>query len=156
VIYLSDNDIVEKLGVCDLLDDALTAFDAARSDVYVVPTLKYRFGIGKGRAKAEKRFGEAVVARILDFLGGVQEIRDYSAEDHQLLDDIIGIDPGETVLLSATAVFPTYRLLTGDKRCLKTVVTCPECATIARRIQGRVVCFEQILCRLIGLSAGQG
>jgi len=40
VIYLSDNDIVEKLAVCDLLDDALAAFGATRAEVLVIPTLK--------------------------------------------------------------------------------------------------------------------
>ena len=149
VIYLSDNDIVEKLAICDLLDDALTAFDASRPDVFVVPTLKYRIGIGKARAKAEKRLGGDAVARILDFLSDVQEISDYSPEDHQTLDDLVGIDPGEAILLSATGVFEDYRLLTGDKRCVRTVATDPGCQRIAQRIQGRVVCLEQIFRRLI-------
>lgn len=43
MIYLSDNDIIEKLAVLDLLDDVLAAFDAGRADVRVIPTLKYRF-----------------------------------------------------------------------------------------------------------------
>ncbi len=148
MIYLSDNDIVEKLAVCDLLDDALTAFSATRLDVYVIPTLKLRIG-GKSRAKAERRLGEAAVARILDFLEATQVIRDYSPDDYQLLDDIVGIDPGEAILLSATSRFPDYYLLTGDKRCLKTLATYPECLAIAHRIRGKVVCFEQVLQRVI-------
>lgn len=148
MIYLSDNDIVEKLAVCNLLDDTLASFEATRSDVYVIPTLRHRIG-GKVRTKAEKRLGSEAVERILNFLDEVQVIKEYSAEDHQLLDDVVGIDPGETILLAATAVFPDCRLLTGDKRCLRTVATCPECESIARRIQGRVVCFEQVLCHLI-------
>ena len=148
MIYLSDNDIVEKLAVCDLLDDALAAFDAKRPDVYVIPTLKYRIG-GKSRAKAEKRLGAAPVARLLNFIAAVREIQEYSAEDQLLLDDLVGIDPGETILLSATAIHTDFLLLSGDKRCLKSIATLPECRAIALRIQGRVVCFEQILRRLI-------
>ena len=114
MIYLSDNDIVEKLAVCDLLDDTLASFEATRPDVYVIPTLKHRIG-GKARWKAEKRLGNEAVERILEFLDDVSVISDYSAEDHKLLDDIVGIDPGETILLSSTAVYSDYRLLTGDK-----------------------------------------
>ena len=51
MIYLSDNDIVEKLAICDLLDDALAAFNATRSDVLVIPTLKNRIGIGVPRPR---------------------------------------------------------------------------------------------------------
>src|SRR5437868_6670664 len=85
VIYLSDNDIVEKLAVCDLLDDTLVAFQTTRTDVYVIPTLRYRIG-GRARGKAEKRLGRVAVARILEFLEDAHEIRDYSPEDHELLD----------------------------------------------------------------------
>lgn len=152
MIYLSDNDIVEKLAICDLLDDALAAFDATRSDVLVIPTLKNRIGIGAPRPKVVKRLGAEVAARLIDFLGTVKEITHYSVEDHELLeglDDSVEIDPGEIVLLSATALLSDYLLLTGDKRCIRAVASYPECAEIARRIQGRVVCFEQIICRII-------
>lgn len=148
VIYLTDNDIVEKLAVCDLLDDTLAAYEATRSDVCVVPTLRYRID-GKAKARAERRLGEAAVARILDFLQGVQEIRDYSSEDHALLADIDEIDAGEVVLLAATATAADFLLMTGDKRCLRKLATCPECHAIAARVQSRVVCLEQMILRLI-------
>jgi hypothetical protein len=148
VIYLADNDIIEKLAVCDLLDDALVAFAASRRDVFVLNTLKFRIG-GRSQTKAENRLGTAAVARLLEFLAGVQEIREFSTDDVKLLDDVVGIDPGETILLAATAIHSDYLLLTGDKRCLRTLATVPECESIARRIQGRVVCFEQTILRLI-------
>jgi len=93
-----------------------------------------------------------VAARLVEFLSSVGEISDYSAADHQLLEDLddsIEIDAGEIVLLSATGLVPEYLPLTGDKRCLRAVATCPKCADIAHRIRGRVVCFEQIICRII-------
>ncbi len=152
MIYLSDNDIVEKLAICDLLDEALVAFNASRADVLIIPTLKNRIGIGTPRPKAVRRLGAEVAERLVEFIGAVQEISDFSAEDHlmlEALDDSIEIDPGEIILLAATARLQEYLLLTGDKRCLKAVATCPECAEIARRIQGKVVCFEQIIYRII-------
>lgn len=155
MIYLSDNDIVEKLAICDLLDEALAAFNATRDDVRVIPTLKNRIGIGTPRPKVVRRLGAEVAERLVEFIGSVREIEDYSAADHQMLealDDSVEIDPGEIVLLSATAGLDNYLLLTGDKRCLRAVATCPECIDIARRIQGKVVCFEQVIYRVIDYS----
>lgn len=152
MIYLSDNDIVEKLAICDLLDEALAAFDATRSDVLVIPTLKHRIGIGTPRPKTVKRLGAEVAARLMEFIASVGEITDYSAQDHELLenlDESVEIDPGEIVLLSATGNRAEYLVLTGDKRWIRAVATCPECAEIAKRIQGKVVCFEQVIRRII-------
>ncbi len=151
MIYLSDNDIIEKLAVCNLLDDALLSFNAAPTDVFVLSTLKFRIG-GKARAKAEKRLGTDAVRRILEFLDSVKVIDAFSEADVRLLDDVVGIDPGETLLLAATAIHPDYLVLTGDKRCLRTVASSPECERIARRIQGRVVCFEQTILRVIAFA----
>ena len=148
MVYLTDKDIVEKLAICDLLDDALASLGASRSDVYVLTTLKHRIG-GKARAKATSRLGAEVVARILDFLADVNEIRDYSLPDQLLLDDIVGIDPGEAILLAAMGVHADSLLLTGDKRCLRALVNSPECEAFTLRLRGKVVCFEQVLLWLI-------
>lgn len=98
------------------------------------------------------RLGAVVANRLVEFLSTVNEVEDYSTDDHQLLEslhDSVEIDAGEIVLLSATAKVSDYWLLTGDKRCLRAVATCLECDEIARRIQGRAVCFEQVICRVI-------
>jgi hypothetical protein len=157
VIYLSDNDVVEKLAVCDLLDDAISAFDATRADVRVIPTLKFRIWTQTGvlRPKLVRRLGDSVVNRLAEFVGSVGVIDDFSRDDHQLLEDLdesVEIDPGEIVLLAATAVVSDFRLLTGDKRCLRAVATHPACESIANRIRGKVVCFEQIICQIIDRS----
>jgi hypothetical protein len=63
VICLSDNDIIHKLAACDLLDDALAALSLARTDVYVLPTAKYKFRIAQRNvAQAEQRYGAEVLA----------------------------------------------------------------------------------------------
>ena len=148
MIYLSDNDIIEKLAVCDLLDETLQSFEASPADVYVLSTLKFRIG-GKRRAQSEQRLGVAAVDRLLRFLALVQEIPKPLPADLLKLDDIMGIDIGELILLSTTSLHSEYLFLTGDKRCLKAIVSHPECSEIALRIKGKVVCFEQVLLRLI-------
>jgi hypothetical protein len=116
VICLADNDIIHKLAACDLLDDALTALSLVRTDVYVLPTAKYKFGITPRRvAQGERRYGATVFARIRDFLASVREINVPGLpEELQLLAAVDGIDPGEAVLFAATAQFDQYLLATGD------------------------------------------
>ena len=149
MIYLTDNDIVGKLAACDLLDDSLTALGANRADVLVLPSLKFRFGYGLKRPAMERKHGAVVVARVLEFLIGVGEVRDASTNALLGLEDIIGIDQGEAVLISAAISLSDSVLLTGDKRCLKTLVEDARCHGIATGLQGRVLCFEQVMLRLI-------
>ena len=155
MIYLADNDIVVKLASCDLLDDSLLVLGAARSEVSVLPTLKYRFGLGdnekarRKRQKSEAQYGTEVVRRLLDFLKDVDEIDTPPSEDLLIFQDLMGIDAGEAILLSVAMRTSSSLVLTGDKRCLETLATHPGCLSIAEGLRGRMVCFEQMIQRLI-------
>jgi len=151
VICLSDNDIIHKLAACDLLDDVLAALSLARTDVYVLPTAKYRFRIAQRNvAQAEQRYGAEVLARIRDFLASVREINFPGLpEELQLLAAVDGIDAGEAVLFAATSQFSQYLLATGDKSSLRALASTPTCRSIAQRICGHVICLEQIVKQMI-------
>lgn len=157
MICLADNDIVHKLAACDLLDDALAALSLARTDVYVLPTAKYKFRITpRSSAQGERRYGAEVFARIRDFLASVRVLNVPGLpEELQLLAGVDGIDPGEAVLFAATAQFSQYLLATGDKNSLRALALSSVCRPIAQRLCGHVICFEQIVKRIIqhcGLS----
>jgi hypothetical protein len=151
VICLADNDIIHKLAACDLLDDAFAALSLARTDVYVLPTAKYRFRITQRHvAQGERRYGVEVFAHIRDFLASVREINVPGLpEELQLLAGVDGIDPGEAVLFAATAQFDQYLLATGDKNSLRALASTPTCRPIAQRMCGHVICLEQIVKRVI-------
>ena len=151
MICLSDNDIIHKLAACDLLDDALAALSLARTDVYVLPTAKYKFGIAQRNvARAERQYGAEVFARIRDFLASVREINVPGLpQELQLLASVDGVDPGEAVLFAATSQFNQYFLATGDKSSLRALASTPVCRSIAQRLCGHVICFEQIIKRVI-------
>jgi len=102
VICLADNDIIYKLAACDLLDNALAALSLARTDVYVLPTAKYKFRITqRSSAQGERRYGAEVFVRIRDFLASVRELNVPGLpEELQLLAGVDGIDPGEAVLFA--------------------------------------------------------
>jgi hypothetical protein len=150
VILLSDNDIIYKLAACDMLEEALVVLGVTYTDVYVLPTAKYKFGIMTNRARAEARYGPDVVARIRSFLANVRELDVVvPPEELQLLAEIDGIDAGEAVLFSATVRFENYLLAMGDKNSLRAVASTPACQPIARRLSGHVICLEQIVTRVI-------
>lgn len=157
MICLADNDIVHKLAACDLLDDALAALSLARTDVYVLPTAKYKFRITpRSSAQGERRYGAEVFARIRDFLASVRVLNVPGLpEELQLLAGVDGIDPGEAALCAATAQFSQYLLATGAKNSLRALALNSVCRPIAQRLCGHVICFEQIVKRIIqhcGLS----
>ena len=151
MICLADNDIIHKLAACDLLDDALAALSLARTDVYVLPTAKYKFRITqRSSAQGERRYGTEVFVRIRDFLASVREIDVPGLPTElQLLAGVDGIDPGEAVLFSATAQFNQYLLATGDKSSLRALASTPVCRPIAQHLCGHVICLEQIVKRVI-------
>ncbi|MGH7170866.1 MAG: hypothetical protein ACRELG_11355 [Gemmataceae bacterium] len=149
-ICLADNDVIHKLAAFDLFEEALAALGLGRQDVYVLPTAKHKFGVTKDLAKAEKKYGAEVFAKIRDFLASVREIQvPIPPEEQKLFDDVVEIDAGEAVLFSATIHFQDFLLATGDKRSLRALTASVACQPIARRLQGHVICFEQIILRLI-------
>jgi hypothetical protein len=74
VSLLSDNDIIYTLAACDLLDETLVVLGVTYTDVYVLPTARYKFGITRNPARAQARYGPDVVVRIRDFLASVREL----------------------------------------------------------------------------------
>ena len=151
MICLVDNDVIYKLAMCNLLDDSLAALDLARTDAYVLPTAKYKFGVARRRSRTgEQRYGAEAFARIRDFLGSVRELDVAGpSTELQLLASIDGIDVGEAILFSATVEFDQYFLATGDKTSLRALALTPVCLSIAQRIRGHIICLEQIVKRLI-------
>jgi hypothetical protein len=137
--------------MCNLLDDTLAALDLARTDAYVLPIAKFKFGIARRRpGTGEQRYGAEVFARIRDFLGSAREVNVAGlSEEIQPLASIDGIDAGEAILFSATAEFDQYLLATGDKASLRALALALVCLPIAQRIRGHVICLEQIVKRLI-------
>ena len=150
MIILSDNDIIYKLAACDLLDEALVVLGVTHTDVFMLPTAKYKFGVTRNPARAEARYGPDVVARIQDFLASVRELDAVGpSEELQLLSEIDGIDAGEAVLFASTAGLDNYLLATGDKNSLRAIAATATCQLIARRLIGHVVCLEQIVMKII-------
>ncbi len=150
MICLSDNDIIRKLAICDLLAESLDALETSLGEVYVLNTARYVLlkPIKKPEV-AKARLGEAVYDRLSTFLDSVRVLDvEPAPQEQQLFEDLLGIHPGEAVLFSATTHFPQCLLATSDKNSLTALASSPICHAICQRLSNRLICFEQVILRL--------
>lgn len=81
---------------------------------------------------------------------GCIQIKQESSFDEELESmDIRGIYPGERLLIAATQKVEDFYLATGDKQCLIALASAPSLSEIRKRLNGRVVCLEQLLKKSI-------
>ena len=95
--------------------------------------------------------GAGAVSRILEFLEKIREITTVpSLEDHEVLTEVPGIDAGgDCPLQFNERGLRDFRVMTGDKRSIKALANEAKCERVAARVQGRVICLEQIIRLLI-------
>ena len=144
-----DQDILQKLGSLDLLNQGVEAFGFVQADVVVLPSARFYFGAGKHGARGRKKFGDLVCDRVLKFLEGAAQLPEPNRHDTAMMATVAGIDPGEAHLLSFVARSPESILMTGDKRSLQAFAAHPGCQTLLSSIAGRVKCFERIMEALL-------
>lgn len=139
-----DNDVILKLVACNLFWEAVGVLGLTPDDLRVRASTKYYF------RKKPKIYPQAVREQAIAVVEQCQLIDDPPInEELQILQQIEGIDPGEGVLIVATQPEPSFYLMTGDKRCLEALATAPQLVEVRQRLEGRVVCLEQLILRLI-------
>ncbi|HZZ74104.1 MAG TPA: hypothetical protein VFE24_17760 [Pirellulales bacterium] len=150
---MADNDVLKKLAICDLLDEAISAFGVSPKEILVLPTARFKLLTPKNPNKGRAQLGNDAYERLQAFLdnAGVLDARP-SPDDQKLFEDALDIDPGEAILFSATAHFSDFLVATGDKRCLRALHGLSHAERIRARVAGRIICFEQILSRIISCS----
>lgn len=144
VLFL-DNDAVLKLVACHLFWETVAALGSNQENLRVLSDAKYVF---KKSRRVIKKYPEAIRLAAFSIVEGCQAIKpEFNPELPEL--EIEGIDPGERLLISATRNEPAFYLITGDKRCLKALAAASQLAEIRQRLQGRVICLEQVILKLI-------
>ena len=151
MICLSDNDIIKKLAFCDLLAEALQVLETSFGDVFVLNSARYvLLKPIKKPETAKAKLGAAVFDRLSNFLGSVQTLNvQPSLDEQRIFDDMLGIDTGEAILFSASALFSDFVLATSDKNSLRALASSSACQPIRQRLSNRVICFEQVILRLV-------
>ena len=152
MICLADNDIILKLACCDLLAEAMEAWESAPDDVYVLGSAVHKLLRPNDPTKALVKPSEPEYARLRAFFGAVRIIMAVPPpEEIVAFDDALKIDPGEAILFAATAEYPEAIVATGDKKSLASLAGAQNeiCARVCERMAGRCSCFEQTMLKVI-------
>lgn len=140
-----DVDALHKLGAYDALSAALDVLGVQPQEVWVLSTARFKLRL-KDEAQAAKRHGPATATRLRAFIGTVNEVTQApTPTEAAQLENVPGLDAGEMILIASAAREPGARLLTGDKNALRALSSEPRCSSFAARLEGHVVCLEQVL-----------
>ncbi|HBF33097.1 TPA: hypothetical protein DDW35_00900 [Candidatus Sumerlaeota bacterium] len=145
MILLNDNDIILKLGACNLLDVFHVAYGVSVDDLRVLSTAKYVLKGYRGNKDKIKKYGEDGIAHAIDFVEKCNAINEYDENVFKTLSIVDQIDVGEATLSAAACKISDSVIATGDKRFLRSVAG----TFVAQPLAGRVLCFEQIILRCI-------
>ncbi len=147
MIYFLDNDIILKLTTYKMLDETLNCLEIDQSNIRVLDSARFVFG----SKKLKKNYSEETLLSTIKFVKNCSSISSQDNDEYRLLEKQArnNIDPGEATLIAATFHEPASLLTTGDKRCLKALANINCLEFIHQGLQGRVICLEQIICKLI-------
>lgn len=130
---------------CNLFWEALTSLGLTQADLRVLPSAKHVF---RKNNRVRQKYPQAIRADAISIVEGCTEVIPEFTEELQNL-DVEGIDPGEGFLILATRYETSFYLTTGDKRCLRALAAAPQLGAIRQRLDGRVICLEQLILKLI-------
>ncbi|MEO0458920.1 MAG: hypothetical protein AAF152_20390, partial [Cyanobacteria bacterium P01_A01_bin.114] len=143
-----DNDILLKLTAFGLFDDAIATLNLSPSDLRILPTARFVF---RQKRAQQVSYTDEVWARAIN---RVERYQTIGTTDARALAELQKLDAfrdqihvGETALIAATCTAADFVLMSGDKGCLRALPQIPS--EIYGRLQGRIVCLEQLVLKLI-------
>jgi hypothetical protein len=137
---LIDTDVFCKLGVADLLGDALDVFGLKMADCARLPALPYMLR----RGGLVRKYGAPACNALAPIADSIPPLLDPAPELLGELADLDTVDVGEAQLFAAAAKHE-YLVLTGDKRAL--LALC-KLERFRAALHGRIVVLEAILLEL--------
>jgi hypothetical protein len=144
VICFLDNDILLKLSAFELLDEAIADLQVSPENLRVLDSAEFVF---RGNRTVSQGYSQEVRERAIAFVKNCPTVNATASDEFIVLSGLV--DVGEATLIAATQNESSFMLLTGDKRCLVTLVMREELAEVRARLQGRVICLEQMILLLI-------
>ena len=138
---LLDNDFLWKVCAAGAFDHVLATLNLARSDCYVLASLKAQ--LRRGTGSLCKKIGTAGVAALTAIVEGLATIPDDPANPWlDKLAQVDGIDAGEAILFSYAAANDAVVLATGDKRAVRAI---ESVADLAGGLEGKVLLLDHLL-----------
>jgi hypothetical protein len=148
VISFIDNDALLKLTAYDLFWDAIALLGVQPTDIRVLASTEF---VIRRNKSIKQQYSEEVRTKALSLVKGIVKVEADQANPFLSL-QVAGLDPGELTLIHAVIAEPSFYLATGDKRCLRALVNTPELVTARQKLNGKVVCVEQLIAELIAVK----
>lgn len=146
-IFLIDNDIILKLAHYDLINDVIKAYKLSKEAFRILDTAEFYF---RKNEKLKNKYSGVEQARAFAENAKTIEIEHYHNGEIKQLSKINNIDVGEKILFLASAYYPEFYVVTGDKRSLISLAENKNtCKITYKRLKHRCICFEQIILFLI-------
>ena len=145
MFHFHDVDILLKLAACDLLDDLAELLAVSSTDLKVLGTAVFKIrSLGK-----KGIYPERIISQTMRFCESHDEIPalQNTAAAEALTSLGAGMDAGEVILFSSALENSSSRVVTGDKRALRMLGKLGKEHEVVFQLQGRVVCFEELLLR---------
>jgi hypothetical protein len=149
VIHLHDVDILLKLAACDLLDSLPELLEARQEEIRVLGTAAHKIR----RLGKQGKYSSDCIERAVAFCSAHEELPD--APDDLVFQRLAelgsGMEAGEAVLFAVAIGTPDATVVSGDKRAITRLGQLSERDEFRRALQGRVICFEELLLRYLEL-----
>ena len=142
MIILADNDIVQKLACCELLDYFLEWIESPPAEVWVIPSIPFVL-------RKKLKNNPAALACLEAFLLKTRPIPEASMD---LLERYEQLDEGERQMLAVLVEDQRItRLVTGDKRALRQIagMVSGDAPLSSRLSQTRTDCLESVMLGLM-------
>ena len=143
-----DNDIILKLGACELLKKIEDIYNTKHNFIYILPTALFYFKNSKRlKAKYSKEFLNSIIEVISEFSPIPDE---YVNEDNFMeLQNVENIDTGEQLLFSLIPSTNDFFILTGDKRAIKSLNNTPDLNNLKNFLKGKIIFLEMLILNFI-------
>lgn len=150
-----DNDVILKLAACNLFSQAISSLGCDETDLRVLTSAKSVF---RKNREIQKTYPEKIINSAIaivekypniSLVAPNEALAEIQLNEIDQLQTIEGIDPGEQIIISATRFEKSFYVTTGDKRWTTALTNTPQLAKIRERLIGRVICFEQLIFKLI-------
>lgn len=147
-----DNDAILKLSESKAIHASLKILRTGPAEARVLSTSPavLRRMLQKVEQGIETRFSVDGVTRALEFVQATEKLtQGPDLVEYEELLSIPKIDPGEALLFEGTRGLREFVVVTGDKRALRALAESAAHLEVYDRLRGNVVCFEQVVMRLI-------
>jgi len=146
LLGLIDNDVILKLASCDLFWEGMDSIGLARSNVRVLSTAKPYF---KNSRSVKRNYPEKGRLAAIDIASLCDCVPEASAQELILFDEIKGIDPGETDLITYGSTLGCCYVVSGDKRWPTALANTERLDPYCKKLSKKVICLEQIVLGLV-------